>query len=47
MGLQQKASYVAIGSFYILGIPVACMLALWKDFGVIGLEAGFGVAIFT
>lgn len=45
MGLQKIASYIAIGSFYILGIPIACLLACWKDYGVIGLEFGFGVAL--
>ena len=45
MGLQKAGSFIAIGAFYALGIPVACLLSLWKDYGVLGLEAGFGVAL--
>jgi Na+-driven multidrug efflux pump len=44
MGLQKKASYMTIACIYILGIPSACIFAFVLDWGVLGLEAGFGVA---
>ena len=47
MGLQEKASYMTIGAYYILGLPLACVFALTLEWGVIGLEAGFGVACFV
>ena len=46
MNLQKKASYVAIASLYLLGIPTALALSLWAGYGVSGLVAGFGIAIF-
>lgn len=45
MGLQKRASYISIASFYLLGIPIGCVLGLKFNLGVLGLEAGFGVAI--
>ena len=46
MGLQQIASYFAIGCYYIVAIPVACILGFWADLGILGLQGGFFVAVF-
>ena len=46
MNLQKKASYVAIASLYLLGVPTALALSLWAGYGVSGLVAGFGIALF-
>ena len=39
------AYIITIAAYYILGLPLACLFSLKLDWGVIGLEAGFGVAI--
>ena len=44
MGLQKGASYCAIGCHYAIGLPLACLFGLRCGLGVLGLEAGFGVA---
>ena len=46
IGLQKKASFWTFLCYYVIGIPVACYLALKKDMGVIGLQLGVGIAIF-
>ena len=46
MGLQQTASYFAIASYYIIGIPLAYTFSKWQDFGAYGLFAGIGIAVF-
>ena len=45
MGLQNKASYWAIGTYYLIGIPISCILAIWKDYGVLGLQLGIAAAV--
>ena len=37
IGLQQVASYCAIGGFYVIGLPLAWLIAFKFDKGVIGL----------
>ena len=37
IGLQQVASYCSIGSFYVIGLPLAWLIAFKLDKGVIGL----------
>ena len=44
MGLQQVASYCALGCYYLIGIPSACVLGFWVDLGVFGLQGGFFIA---
>ena len=46
MNLQKKASYVAIASLYLLGVPTALAFSLWAGYSVSGLVAGFGIALF-
>ena len=41
LGLQQSASYIAVASYWLLGLPVAWFLAFYLDCGVIGLLGGF------
>ena len=45
MGLQKRASYFAIASYWFLAIPLAAICAFKLDIGVIGLSVGlfFGV----
>ena len=45
MGLQKRASYFAIACYYIVGIPLAWFLAMKRDLGVLGLNAGFSLAV--
>lgn len=45
MGLQKIASFFAIGSYYIVAIPAACMLSFWADYGVVGLQLGYLCAV--
>ena len=44
MGLQRIASYFSLGSYYLIGIPSACMLSFWADLGVLGLQTGIFIA---
>ena len=37
MGLQQIASYCAIGCYYVIGLPLAWLIAFKLNVGVIGL----------
>ena len=45
MGLQKIASYCAIGGYYVIAIPVACILGFWADLGVAGLQLGYFAAV--
>ena len=46
LGIQQKASYIALACFYLVSIPVACTLVFVCDLGVSGLWIGIGLGIF-
>lgn len=46
MGLQKVAYILTLASYYIIGLPLACLFSLKFGWGVIGLEAGFGIAVF-
>ena len=37
MGIQRKASYFAIATFYLIGIPLAFVLVFYTSLGLIGL----------
>ena len=45
LGLQKIASYYTIAAFYIFGIPIACVLSVKLNFGIYGLQIGFGSAV--
>ena len=45
MGLQKRASYFAIASYWFLAIPLAGICAFKLDFGVIGLSVGLFVGV--
>mmetsp|Transcript_19650 Transcript_19650/g.23290 ORF Transcript_19650/g.23290 Transcript_19650/m.23290 type:complete len:208 (-) Transcript_19650:121-744(-) len=45
LGLQKRASLIAITSYWLLGLPVAALLAFKCNMGVFGLMAGFAAAI--
>lgn len=45
MGLQKKASYFAIASYWFLAIPLAAICAFKLDLSVIGLSAGLFVGV--
>ena len=45
MGLQKKASLYAIASYWLISIPLACVLSLTLGYGVIGLWYGIVVAV--
>ena len=47
MGLQKVGSYTAIGCYSIIGIPLACVFALYCGFGIFGLAIGVSFAIFV
>ena len=44
LGLQRKASLIAIVSYWIFGLPFAWLLAFVCDYGVLGLLSGFSFA---
>ena len=46
LGLQQRASYFAIASYWVIAIPTALMLSFWLEIGVIGLSFGISVGVF-
>ena len=46
MGLQLKASCIAIASFYLVGVPLAVLATFRLDFGITGLFCGFLIASF-
>lgn len=41
MGLQKKASYVAIAVYWLFGLPLAGVFSFALGFGVYGLFGGF------
>ena len=45
MGLQKIAYMITLTAWYVIGLPLACFFSLKLEWGVIGLEAGFGVAV--
>ena len=47
LGLQKIASYVAISSYWLIGLPAAGIFAFGADLGVSGLQIGAGCAGFT
>ena len=47
MGLQSTASYFAIGVYWMIGLPFAAFLSFKMDLGVLGLQLGFSIAVFT
>ena len=47
MGLQKKASYFAIGVYWLIGVPTGAMLSLHYNYGVLGLQIGFTIAVIT
>eukprot|EP00354_Favella_ehrenbergii_P007734 CAMPEP_0170476806 /NCGR_PEP_ID=MMETSP0123-20130129/18153_1 /TAXON_ID=182087 /ORGANISM="Favella ehrenbergii, Strain Fehren 1" /LENGTH=130 /DNA_ID=CAMNT_0010748077 /DNA_START=915 /DNA_END=1304 /DNA_ORIENTATION=- len=44
LGLQKRAGYIAISCYWLLGLPLAALLAFKCNFGVYGLMAGFSSA---
>ena len=40
LGQQRKAAFIAIGCYYLISIPLACILVYGFDWGVIGLWYG-------
>ena len=45
IGLQGRASCYTIVLFYLVGLPVACLLGFKFELGVMGLQAGVGLAL--
>jgi multidrug resistance protein, MATE family len=47
LNLQQKASYIALAAYYLVSIPVACVLVFWVGMGVEGLwiAMAFGMSL--
>ena len=45
LGLQKKASYLALICYWLIGIPLSCVLAFKLDWGVTGLLSGLLVAL--
>jgi len=45
LGLQKKASYLALICYWLIGIPLSCFLAFKCDWGVTGLLSGLLVAL--
>ena len=45
LGIQKTASYFAIGSYYIFGLPLAVLFGIVMQYGLIGLQAGISIAI--
>ena len=44
LGMQKKASYMSLASYYLIGIPIALVLVYKADLGVLGLQGGFAIA---
>ena len=40
LGLQRKASIIAICCYWLIGLPLAAIFAFWCDYGVYGLLVG-------
>ena len=47
LGMQKKASYLSLSIYYLIGVPIACILVYKVDLGVQGLQVGFGIAQFS
>ena len=45
-GQQKWASLYTVICYYLVGIPLSCLLALKLQMGVIGLQIGVGLGIF-
>ena len=45
LGLQQIASYMAIGCYWVIGVPSACIFAKVCGWGLPGLQVGIGLAV--
>ena len=45
LGLQKKACYIALVCYWLVGIPLSCVLAFKCDWGVTGLLSGLLVAL--
>ena len=45
MGLQNIGSYFAVFCQWLLAIPLAIVLGIKMEFGVMGLQGGFAIAI--
>ena len=46
LGLQKRASYFAICSYWLLAIPVALILSFWLEIGIVGLSFGITLGVF-
>lgn len=44
LGLQERAAYLAVGIFYLIGIPTAWLLTFNCRLGLTGLWLGIGTA---
>ena len=47
LGLQHKAGLIAISCYWLIGLPLAAILAFKCDYGVYGLMSGFSSATIT
>ena len=45
MNLTKKASLCAIGSYFLVGLPLAWLFGLKMEYGIVGLELGLGAGI--
>ena len=45
LDVQRKASYMALAAFYLVSIPLACVLVFVSDMGVAGLWFGMAAGI--
>ena len=43
LGAQREAAFIAIGCFYIVSVPLACVFAFWLDWSIYGLWFGIGI----
>ena len=45
LGLQKRASYLALAMNWAVGVPLAAICAFTLDFGLVGLQGGFSSAM--
>ena len=45
LGVQDRASYFALACYYLVGVPMAAVLGIVLDFGVMGLQGGMAIAV--
>ena len=45
LGLQQRASYFAITSYWVIAIPISLIFSFWLEIGVIGLSIGISMGV--